>query len=136
KAVIVDTPVRIWSDDFDLNAEGFNYDHGTETITVKGSVTGKLKDGDWLADQVQNHVGDKSLKGHNASWTGPMALIEGQQKSNWHYTGKDIDFVDGIAVVTDAKGEDGDMIIKCNKMTYDRDKDIVTADGAVRYWGK
>lgn len=135
KAVIVEAPVRVWSDDFDLKADGFTYDHGTETILVRGDVRGTLNDGALKAQQVVIHVGDKRLKAGQTEWNGEVALQETQKRSNWAIVAGDLDYIDGIMVVTAAKGQDADMIVKCDKMTYDRTKDLVTADGNVRYWG-
>lgn len=135
-SVIVDTPVHLWGKDFDLKADGFVYDDQTELITVKGNVTGKIKEGDLVAESVTIDVGENSVKGKKATWGGPLTVQETNKRSNWRIEAEDFVLDEGMMTAINARGQDDEMIIRSDKMRNDRKEDIVYADGNVRYWGK
>lgn len=136
KAIVSEDPVRVWSDDYDLHANGFVYDDASQTLTVSGAVDGMLDKGDLHSDKVVIKVDKGKLMAYGSTWTGPVAFQDGKKKSVWHFDAGDVEYVNGRSVVTNGKGHDDDQAIKADTMVYEREKDVVTADGNVRYWGK
>lgn len=135
KAILADSDVRVWNKNVDLKAEGFTYDHTSKQVTVKGSVTGKLGDGDVKCEKVVIDLGTSELRTGRAEWVGDLQ-VEGGAKTSWKISAGTTKMNGSVVIYGEARGEDKETIVSCDTMTYDRKADIVTSSGNVQYFGR
>lgn len=134
KSIYADNGVRIWNKSMDLKSAGFLYDNVARQVTVNGDVSGTLEGGKLSGKDVVLMLESDTINTGEIKWAGPLAVQDGK-KTPWQVEAKRSSLRNGVYVYEAARGQDKDTIVKADKMTYDRDKDLVVAEGHVEYFG-
>ena len=134
KSILAKDGVRIWNKSMDLKSAGFLYDHVGKQVQVNGDVTGKLDEGDLISKNVVLYLDPDSISTGELSWKGMLELQSGQ-KTPWQVNAEKSTIKNGIYTYIKARGQDKDTLVISDKMVWDREKDIVTAEGNVQYFG-
>ena len=150
-----DHGVHVVGRDFDLRAPGFQANGTTNLVHIGGPAVGTLDHGKVRVVDVQYNLADESYRTGKMDWDGKLAINYqqpdksgppsqgGQADDNavrdWHI--EDGTTVhdkgrNGLFHYETFRGTDGVSIVQAPKGTYDRDRDIVTAEGPVKYWGE
>ncbi|MBS1710684.1 MAG: hypothetical protein JSS71_03025 [Armatimonadetes bacterium] len=134
KSILAEGGVRIWNKSLDLKSAGFLYDNSARQVTVNGDVTGTMEGGKLASKDVVLLLEPDAINTGEIKWAGPITIQEGK-KTPWQVEAKRSTIRNGIYTYESAKGQDKETIVKADKMSYDRDKDIVVAEGHVEYFG-
>ncbi len=135
KSLICEDGINVWNQDVNLIAAGFTYDHNAHRVTVRGSVTGKLSEGDLTCQDTVIDMGTNTILAGPVAWVGPLA-VGGQEKTEWRIQAENVKISKGVSTYMKARGEDKETIVSADKMTYDRKEDVVTGEGNVTYFGR
>lgn len=127
------------NNDFQLSVTNLTVDRKRELVSAANGVAGKYRGGDLKAASFNFEYGKSHAVLKDASWSGPAEAFtqeKGQQrkldirvKTMETFTNPDRE------VYEDAELHEADSIMRAEKMTWDKEKDIVTAEGSVEYYG-
>ena len=136
RALAADTGARIRNKDLDLNVPAFTYVEARRTLTVPGMITGQFYGGKIEAENLNYNVEKRSYTTGKISWEGQATAPTAQpQKRLWKITGGDSENENNVMTVKNARATDGEVIIKADLVVWNRETDVLTATGNVRYFG-
>ncbi len=129
---------RVWTTDMALGAESFSYDARSETLTVPGLVRGKLQGGDIKTEGLLYRVRDRSIEVGPLAWQG-MVDQDGERR-RWRFEALDpkgrTSIRGNVTTFGKVRATDGEVIVKADSAVYDREKDVLTAKGNIRYFSE
>lgn len=136
RSILADGGITLSGKDLNLKADGFIYDHARRQITIRGAVTGLLVGGQLQAENVVISLEEGGgLEAGPVVWTGKLAMQDAPSRNPWRIESKRVQMKGDTATYLEAKGQDRDTLIQAQRMTHDRAKDVVKAEGNVQYFG-
>ncbi|MDI9637320.1 hypothetical protein QPK87_10350 [Kamptonema cortianum] len=133
-SVVAEEGVRVWTDKVHLYASGFIYDHQPRLLRVQGPVTGVLNGGGLVSQDVVIDFKKNEMNTGLVAWVGKVQVGDGDL-TPWKIQAQHTKWNGKSMVYTKARGEDKETIVTCDQMTYDRENDVVIAEGNVEYFG-
>jgi lipopolysaccharide export system protein LptA len=129
---------RIRSAEYDLRAEALTIDKARSVISVPKGLAGSFREGALSADSLRlDYSGGRSVATH-VSWKGLVSVQgEGAKRRTIQIRSEKMEFTSkpDMEVHTNAEVSDGDAIMRSRKVTWDKEKDIVTLEGECEYYG-
>jgi hypothetical protein len=131
---------RIWNVDMDLKVGGFSYDERLASLRVPGRVTGRLREGQVVAEELRYAAESDSYETGPIEWEGPVELPvqEGGagRKVSWKIKAdRSFGLKDQVEEYVNAEATDGEVLVKAPRVRWDRKADVLEATGGVMYFG-
>ncbi len=134
---------RVWNKDIDLKTKLFRINEKDQILYIPGKVHGMFYDGNLIANNLRYDLPIKFARFGPFSWDGNVALSlqdgEPPARKQWKVSGQggnasNAKIKGGTITWENAAATDGDIIIEADLVSLERESDILTATGKVRYF--
>jgi len=135
--LVVDRGASLKSTTYDLNAPNLHLDVKTKTVEAKKGIKGTFEGGKLAADFLKLNFGGRTSSAKNVSWKGAAKLPTTQQVRDLQIRSREVEYTadPDIQVYHDAEASDRDSLMRTKKLTWNRDTDTITMEGACEYYG-
>lgn len=135
----VSGPATLKNKDFDLKAANLTLDRKRQTVKVDSEIRGTFRGGDLVAADLELNYAKREAKTGPLKWTGPAGELTGAQgqkrRLSIRGSGMETFANPDREVYTDAEVVDDESLMRAEKVTWDKEKDVITAEGNVEYYG-
>jgi lipopolysaccharide export system protein LptA len=133
---------RFANENLDLQTDRLTYDQKTSEVTVPKEITGKLYGGNVRSDDFRFTLGTGAFAGRNGTWSGDPSNLPAMRglpqiggATAWIFNAKDYESPDGKTTIwLDATAEDGEVLVKGQRIEHDHATDVITVTGKVEYF--
>lgn len=135
KSLLAERGARVKNKDLDLKVPKFLYAQNQQLLTVEDAIEGKFYGGKIKANLLRYNVAQNTYTTAEIMWQGQPQDATIPSKRMWEIRGKTSLTQNDVMTATEARATDGEIIIKADKVVWERKTDILTATGNVRYYG-
>lgn len=128
--------IRVKSKQFDLRTDVAQFDGRAGVLQINRPVRGLLNGGTISARSLVFNVRQETGRVMKVTWQGQVSTPEtGQTQRRWTISSDIMDARGRLMIYTRGRATDGEVIVMADRIEHNRDTDVLTATGNVRYFG-